>query len=348
MNLLPYFAPVENRSAAYADEVIRLIQSQAQGITREALPAYTGAAQTAAGLIQRALMSAEITPSYLAAALHPELLGQIGRDMALNGESVIHKVINSRRTHLTPASTVTVTGGHDPASWMYDVQLPGPSKTVTVRNVIADNILHFRWSVDTREPWRGVGPLQSAALDTRILAELTSALGDEVTTPHGYFIPIPKTGGQSDSVKLLRSDIASAKGSALIVESMADAWQAGTRGQQARDWGAQRFGADPPNGLTTLYQAVNNMVLEAFGISPQLFDQGAQTREAWRVILFGVIRPLANGIQRELSSKFGVPVELRFADLRASDLQGRARAYKSLIDGGMNATTAQRICGFNE
>lgn len=349
MNVLPYFGKKLEERQSYTDAFINAILRSNSNVARTAVSSMTSAAITASGIIQRALQSAEIeAPEPVRNALTADTLGRIGYYMALEGQAVFYRVVINGIVYLTQASTTDVTGGYNPMEWRYGLQLPGPSNTTTKRNVPAQNILHFRWSIDRQQPWIGLGPLQSANLDSDLLATLSKHLLDETGTPRGYFIPLPKTGGADANVEQLKADIQNAKGSALLVESMADAWQAGSRGQQSRDWGSVRFGANVPEGLNTLYDTVHKMVLQSFGISPQLFEQGAQTREAWRTVLFGVVRPLANVIQQELSLKFDTEVFLRFADLRSSDLQARARAYKALIDGGMDASMANRVCGFNE
>lgn len=350
MNVLPFFKNhTEKRQSSYTDAYIAAIIRQNAGVRANAVSTATSAAVGAASTIQRALQSAEIAgPEMVRNALTPDILGRIGFTTALYGECVMYRMVDNGRVSLTQASTVDITGGFRPESWRYGLQLPGPSGTVTRRNVRANNVLHFRWSIDRSQPWIGIGPLQSANLDSQLLAHIVKHLLDECSTPRGYFIPLPKTGGADDNVEMLKADIQGAKGSALLVESMADAWQAGSRGQQSRDWGSQRFGADIPATLGTLYETVHNRILQAFGISPQLYEQGGQTREAWRTILFGVVRPVANMIQVELSRKFNTDIRLRFADLRSSDLQARARAFKALVDGGMDAVRANEICGFNE
>ena len=56
--------------------------------------------------------------------------------------------------------------------------------------------------------------------------------------------------------------------------------------------------------------------------------------------------PLAKIVQEELSRKLNEKIELDFVDLAAADTQGRARAFKSLIDGGMKEEMAAMVCGF--
>ena len=55
--------------------------------------------------------------------------------------------------------------------------------------------------------------------------------------------------------------------------------------------------------------------------------------------------PISRILESEASEKLGTPVEFDFCGLAASDLQGRARAFKSLIDGGMSLSDAAAASG---
>ena len=73
-------------------------------------------------------------------------------------------------------------------------------------------------------------------------------------------------------------------------------------------------------------------------------NQAAAVREAWRLALFGVLSPLGRLVQTELRGKLG-DVTLDWSELRASDLSGRARAFQSLVGGGMPVADAVAIAG---
>ena len=88
-------------------------------------------------------------------------------------------------------------------------------------------------------------------------------------------------------------------------------------------------------------------ILSACGVSPSLFSETGRTaaREAWRQLLFGVIQPLGKLIESELSEKLEATINFDFSELRASDLQGRARAFQSLVGGGMAVEKAASLSG---
>ena len=90
-------------------------------------------------------------------------------------------------------------------------------------------------------------------------------------------------------------------------------------------------------------------ILAACGLPPALWDAKAATaaREARRQALFGVIAPLGRLVEAELQAKLDGGMSLSWAELRASDIQGRARAFQSLTGGGMDAARAAGIVGFD-
>ena len=52
-------------------------------------------------------------------------------------------------------------------------------------------------------------------------------------------------------------------------------------------------------------------------------------------------------VEAELTAKLETPITLNFSELRASDLAGRSRAYKQLIEAGMTDQQASIISGFD-
>ena len=73
-------------------------------------------------------------------------------------------------------------------------------------------------------------------------------------------------------------------------------------------------------------------------------DQTAR-REAWRQFLHGTVQPLADIFAEEFRGKLHPAIRLTFEDLFASDLQGRARAFQSLVGGGMELERAAAASG---
>ena len=68
-------------------------------------------------------------------------------------------------------------------------------------------------------------------------------------------------------------------------------------------------------------------------------------REAFRQYVFSTLMPLSKTVIAEAQEKLHPLTELSFKNLSASDLQGRARSFKSLVDGGMSLQDAAANSG---
>ena len=56
-------------------------------------------------------------------------------------------------------------------------------------------------------------------------------------------------------------------------------------------------------------------------------------------------RPLGLIVQHELQTKLETEITISWEELRASDLSGRARAFQSMVGGGMDVTKAASLAG---
>ena len=88
-------------------------------------------------------------------------------------------------------------------------------------------------------------------------------------------------------------------------------------------------------------------VYAACGLNPALFDLGTGTggREAYRQALFSVISPLGRIVESELEEKLEQEITITWGELRASDVAGRARAFQSLVGGGLDIAAAAAASG---
>ena len=103
----------------------------------------------------------------------------------------------------------------------------------------------------------------------------------------------------------------------------------------------------PPASLVELVSVASQEVYAACGFNTALWggSQAASVREAWRLALFGVLSPLGRLVESELQEKLEDTVTLSWQELRASDLSGRARAFQSMVGGGMAVAEAVSIAG---
>ena len=341
----PFTRRTEHRQASYTDGVVAALLSRASGTHAD--PAATAAVEAAAGALSRAFASAEITPVTPATrGITPDVLAQIGRSLIVHGEIVLMLAVAEGRVRLLPVASFDVTGAADASTWRYRCDLAGPSGTTTIVRP-SEGVIHCRYSTDPARPWVGVGPLERARLSGRLSAELEAALGDEASGTRGYVLPIPSD-GQDNSVSDLRRDIGSLGGKTALVETAMAGWGDGRIAAPRGDYEPKRLGANPPASLATLRSDAAQAVLSACGTPIELMTAGDGTgqREAWRRFLHGTVQPLAACVAAELAAKLDTPsLTLGFDKLFASDLSGRARAFQSLVNGGMAVDQAAGLAG---
>lgn len=340
------FRKRETRSTgAYTEALIASLVASADGAST-AFPSATGALEAAAGFVGRAFASADVQASpAIAAVLDPACRALIGRSLIRDGDLVmLIRVDIEGGLRLIPARSYDVTGGPEPESWTYRVTAGGPTRLWTIANVPAESIVHVRYAVDPAATWRGISPVTVASLAGKLSAETASALADESGMPRGAFLPLP-VDGNDPTIGGLKKDIAAAAGRLLTVEA-GDWDNAGTG--RAAGWQAERFGASPPDALVELHKTATTEIFAASGIPPGIFDasQAAAARESYRQFLFGTIAPLGRLVEAELRAKLDEPgLTLVWDELRAADIAGRARAFQSMVGGGMDPTKAAALSG---
>ena len=338
-------------SSSYTDAVVAVLADQAAGGTN-ALPSATGALEACSGLVGRAFASVEVknAPEAVTAALTPEALRLIGRSLIRTGEQLLAVEVRGGRVHLIPVASHNVTGDYMPDSWRYMLELPGPTKTAKRTNVAADSVLHFRYAVDPNQPWLGIGPLTVAKLAGRLSAETAKALADEASGPRGHLLPIPQKDGKDATVAQLREDLKKLRGKTALVESL-KTWTGDPNSAGADNWQAKRLGFDAPDTLAGLLAKSTAEVYAAIGISSAIFGDGDGTakRESYRHFLHSVASPLGRIVETELRAKLDAPdLTLSFDSLYAADLSGRARAFQSMVGGGMEIEKAATLAGLME
>ena len=332
---------VETRAADYTDAVLTLLQQRAAGNVPADVGAL-GALEACAGEVGRAFAHCDVSagsPSIMA-ALTPDLLELVGRSLIRHGELVCYLDTTGGDVRIIPAASHNVAGG--PTAWEYDVTLGGPSRTVSYYGIAADSVLHFRYAAHHTTPWRGQGPIEVAALAGRLASETVRSLADESSGPIARIMGIP-TDGADPTVTQFKLDIAAARGRLALIET--GDW--GATNGAVLDLETKRVGPMPPQPLVDLAQQANNEIYAACGFNPALFTAGdaASLRESWRLALFGVIAPLGRKVASELNLKLPSDITLDWQELRASDLSGRARAFQSLVGGGMDIAQAAAVAG---
>ena len=341
----PFSKPTENR-ASYTETIVNALVTAAGANAGNA--ATTAAVEAAASMLARAFASATVSGTApIRAALTPAVLSEIGRRLIVSGNSVWLPATDTGGLRLAHVAEWDITGRADPNSWRYVLTLDGPTATRTVKTP-GQGVIHFRYAVDPRRPWEGLGPLQLASTTAGLAAATDGLLRAELESGSCYVCPAPLAQLGASDLAALQTDLKAAKGRTALVPSMSAGWNDGTKQGASSDWKPSRIGGDPPASVVTLMSAAGRAVLAATGTPVQLFDadtEGTGRREAWRQYLHGTVQPLARIVAAELSAKLDSDIALSFEALFASDIQGRARAFQSMVNGGMEPARAAGLSG---
>ena len=149
--------------------------------------------------------------------------------------------------------------------------------------------------------------------------------------------------GADPTINTIKADIRKAKGNTLLVQG--GDWDADAKTGGRAMWDAKRFGPAPTDALVKLMGLASQEVYAACGIAGSLFagGEGTAKREAYRQALHTVIAPLGRLVSYELAAKLESDVALDWKELRAGDISGRARAFQSLVGGGMDVAKAASL-----
>ena len=331
----------------YTDALVELLLQQAAGGDGPITDGGTAVQTACRGLWARAFAVADVQPagSPAARALDAATLAFIGGELFDRGEAVFLIEVEGGQVMLEAAASWTLHSGN-----VYELELPEPNQ-IRTRYVFGDAVVHLRISPAVRTPWAGRGPVSDqSGKSARLLAAVEQRLGQEAQGTIGNVLPAPVV---DDSTKKLQEDIKKLGGRTVMVPSMAGNWDQGPAAAAPRsDWTPRRLGADPPAALVTLRRDVGCDVAAAAGVPPPLISLDADAtarRESYRAFLHSTIQPLAALITPELQRKLDEPdLAISFDRLFAGDLSGRARAFQSLVGGGLDVEKAAMLSGLME
>ena len=236
-------------------------------------------------------------------------------------------------------------GSADPATWSYRTSVYGPSGTTT-QLLPAEGVIHLRYLCDPARPWAGVAPLAAATIAGRLSAETATALADEVGGPRGSLLPLP-VDGEDPTMAALKTDIRNLAGRVATVESVRTMEPGAPGSAPQDDWKPRRLGFAAPAAEIELLARAFVEVLSSCGVPPGLYgrEDGAGQRESFRRFMHSSLEPIARLIAQELSEKFEAPIVINLDRIFAADLAGRARAFQSMVGGGMATDQAAALAG---
>ena len=332
----------------FSDAVVRLIEAQAAGSAADA--SSTAAVEAAAGALSRAFAAARVQgPPHALESVTAPFLAQVGRDLIRSGDSMhIIDVDRDGRVTLLPCSSWHFEGDAHPRTWTVRATFYGPS-TSTTRNLPYEGVVFVRWGSTPGQPYVGTGPLSWAHTTARLQSETERSLADEAQGPLAQLLAVPQDGGDDgddDPLKMLKADIRTARGKALLLETTAAGFGEGRSAAPRRDWMSSRLGPHPPESMAQVQEQSFSAVLAATGTPPSLFvdSDGTSEREAVRRWHLGTVLPLARILEHELSHKLEADVRLGF-DAYPLDLAGRAQAFQKLVAGGVDVNAALVTAG---
>ena len=268
----------------------------------------------------------------------------MGRRLCGQGEAVFEIVVAGGGVELLEASTWSIDGVE---RWRYELTTSAPSGVMT-RYRPADAVIHVQYGRDKEQPWTAAGPFDRSGTTTTAAKRLEISLATEGKRPTGAVLPVPTIEGTDR----LQADLKTLDGAAVMVPSTIGGWDVeGTNAGRA-DWNPNRMGPEYHENIPPVRQGLSDHVSAAAGVPPPLIrgdSDGTGLREAWRQFLHATIQPVARIISGELAMKLDTPdLTLSFDRLMASDLQGRARSFQSMVGGGMDVTKAAMLAGLME
>lgn len=325
MNLLP-FRRKEPETRNYTDAITQAIVAASADNAAEG---YVAALEIAAGQLSRAFAASTVDGPD-ASMFPPETMALIGRSLVEAGEAVWYRI--GRRLDRVDNYSYPEDGGG-----MYDLTIRG-----VTRRARPSSVVHPRWNADTEG--RGIAPLSTARALRDLMLRMEAGLRDEAGAAVGYLLPVP-VDGAARNVEQLKQDLANLKGKVAVIETARGGWGDSSQGV-ARDYLLSRMGPNVPDGNVRLFASALNATLAACGYPIQLAtdSDGTAQREAWRRYLHGTVSPLGR-IVTGAAARAGLRITLDWDQLFASDISGRARAFQSLVNGGMDVTSAAAASG---
>ena len=288
---------------------------------------------------ERAVSAASVTGER-GEALDPVVLGMIGRQLLLRGESLHLIEVRGGRIALSPASWWDVQGRGDRGSWFYRGQLAGPDWSRSFASPAA-GVLHVVIGQSALRPWRGRSPVRSAAatlgesVESAVSAELRKLAAQVVS------------GGDRQFEAKLRQ--ATARVDDVLWAGSPEVSAPAQWGEAPRPVNVAQLGPRPSSELGSLRDRVERTLWMAAGLPVEWLTGGAgpALREGGRTALHWTFQPIVRLIAAEASLKLGGPVSLSLERLQASDVAGRARAFGILKGAEVETERALRLSGLS-
>lgn len=282
----------------------------------------SSAQEIAAGIIDRCFASASIEGRH--ARLFPKrVASKMARELVVDGETVW---IN-QATRL---------------QWVNNYTIDRGQYSIDGRNRRAQSVLHVRYDEDMLTG-RGISPLRGSPQFKRLLEGLEKALKDESQLPGGYAVPTPTT--DESTKKSITERLKSYFAGNFAVTGF-------QKSGESLDLGRFRLGPELLEPNVGAYELIIRTALGILGVPIGLISQDSSgLREGMRHYHFTTLLPYSDKIT-DAAKEIGIDVSFNFDRLMASDIQGRARAYRSLVgndpDGNLDSDEALALIGVTD
>ena len=334
------FTKKETRSTNYTSANLAALYHSVTGEANAGIK--EGAAmQTAASLMGRCLSVASVAPGMYAQALSALTLYDIGRALVSEGEAVYLIEIVNGQVVLMRANAWEITGVTRDA-WTYWLEFSTPSGNTRKRNYPAAQVFHARINTTSKKPWKGLGFADTALLSATILNLIEKTIRGEAKAGSGYILPVQSGVGPDEFAKI-QTTLSNLKGGVSLVQLKGAFADPGK--YNPKEFSTMRVGSNPPDVIRNLRNDLHNEILSLCGVPPDLFSSGPESREAFRFYLHATLNPILGIITQEAKEKLSQEIRFDLKALFASDIQGRARAFQSMVKGEMPIEKAAALSG---
>ena len=311
-------------------------------------------------LYERAMQVCKIEHATLQISAQEQ--GSIARAIMTYGESVNAIAVrlqgDSYTIRLLPCSSWTVWGDDpDPMEWLYEVQIPAPNSITRHRYIPAKGICHFRVAPSHIQPWKGRSPLSRASLTAEVTRLIEEDLRLELKVPIGRILVLPEGSDRIEPKEgkpisdAIQEKIKNLEGGIITVPTVRGGFGLGPTAAPGQDYQLQTVGPTFPESILRARESLAVSIMSAYGIPPEIMmrsNEGNSQREGWRRFLYAGVKPLGAVIRDEIALKTEAECDINYTDLAAADLQGRARAFKQLVEAGMEVKQASIVTAIDE
>ena len=318
-------------------------------VTGAVVTGGVAAVEAVAGRVSRLMETARVSGGPRAKqALTPTVLAMIGRNLIEWGESL--HMLKYRmgpmgaEFYLCPAQHEwTVLGGTDPEEWIIDATLTG-AQTVYESSAPRAAWLHVIRDADPDYPWRGVSPLQRAAISSQLVRLAEDALVAEMHQPTKALIPLPQGAGVDTNT--LRNDIQNRAFQIAFPTTTAGGFGGGRSSAPLTDWKPQRLKPMPDAALVALRDSASAQVVAALGAHPAIMGggggNGSVDREAHRQMRKQLLQPIARLIEENAWRVFGERIRIWW-EPGIDALLVKARTADTLTKMGVDPQAALQL-----